>query len=195
MSGKGKSQKRRSSRLVNSTMACASTSWGWVRLRFIVTESQAAPPGCYLEVGFHGRKEVQWFWPLDSGWLYRVFGKEWRKAMAFELKKREENGEAPKFLDDFNEPWFVKEYPAVHEVLFRASFPDGSFRETGMMLVWRSPEGITVKVQDGEVGLAWQYTAESFVKALKKVEGALQAGTAPNRSTKARPSRQKVKRK
>jgi hypothetical protein len=115
--------------------------------------------------------------------------------MAFELKKREENGEAAKFLDDFNEPWFTKEYPAIHEVLFRAAFPDGSFRETGMMLVWRSPEGITVKLQDAELGAAWQYTAEGFLKALKKVEGALQAGSPPNRSTKARPARQKVKSK
>jgi hypothetical protein len=64
-----------------------------------------------------------------------------------------------------------------------------------MMLVWRSPEGITVKLQDAELGAAWQYTAEGFLKALKKVEGALQAGSPPNRSTKARPARQKVKSK
>lgn len=113
--------------------------------------------------------------------------------MVFELKKREQNGELPKFHDDFNEPEFSKNYPAIHEILFRASWPDGSFRETGMLMCWRSPEGITVKVQDANDKVAWQFTAESFAKALKKVEGALQAGTAPNRSTKARPGRQKYK--
>lgn len=109
--------------------------------------------------------------------------------MAFELRKRQDNGQLPKLLDSFSDPFFEKEAPAVGQSCFTNSFADGSYRETGLLLIWRSPEGLTVKLTDNELGQSWQYTAESFLKALKLVEKALQAGLAGNRSMKSRPGK------
>lgn len=113
--------------------------------------------------------------------------------MVFELKKREENGEVPKLIDDFEDPWFKKEAPAVGAVLFAASFPDGTVRESGYLSVWRGAEGITVKLTDDHIKSCWQFTSETFHKALGLVEKALQTGKPGNRSMMARASSKKKK--
>ena len=111
----------------------------------------------------------------------------------FELRKRQETGELPKLLDSFADPFFEKEAPACGMSLFTNAMPDGTARETGLFLCWRSPEGITVKVTDNELGQSWQYTAETFLKALKLCEKALQNGLQGNRSMKSRPQNGKKK--
>lgn len=109
--------------------------------------------------------------------------------MMFELRKKEANGELPKFLDDFADPFFAKHAPAVGDTVFKNAFPDGSARSTGFLMVWRGPEGVTVKVTDDEIGGVWQFTADTFERALKRCEDALQKGLTPNRSPKSRPQR------
>lgn len=104
-----------------------------------------------------------------------------------ELRRRQENGELPKLLDSFSDPYFSKHCPNVGDFCFKNSFPDGSARQTGVITVWRGAEGITVKLYDAEVSESWQFTAETFEKALKRLEAALQAGEAGNRSPKSRP--------
>ncbi len=107
----------------------------------------------------------------------------------FELRTREEQGDVPLLNDSFVDPFFEKECPAVGATLFTNSAKSGKVRETGLLLVWRGPEGITVKVTDHELDQSWQYTAETFQKALRLVEKALQGGLAGNRSAKSRPQR------
>jgi hypothetical protein len=105
----------------------------------------------------------------------------------FELRRKQQNGELPKLLDSFTDPFFERHAKAVGEVAFKNSYPDGTARQTGLITIWRGAEGITVKVFDSEVSESWQYTAETFEKALKRLETALQAGESGNRSPKSRP--------
>lgn len=186
-------QKRRFSYYTPWVPVVVSTSWGWARFVLYPSELRRFPTGFFLEVGLPGHKTASRRWSLDYADAWNTFNQDWRTAMAFELRKRETDGSLTKFLDDFEEPWFKKKYPACHETLFRASMPDGTFRQTGLLMAWRSPEGLTVKVQDGELQVAWQFTDQTFEGAMGKVEKAIQAGAMPNRSTKARPGRQKIK--
>jgi hypothetical protein len=184
---------RGKARWVVSTLAVMSTSWGWARLCWYPIEMLGVAEGVYLEIGFPGihRPFVRWLTPSVS--IQVTQRADWRCDLVFELRKREENGEVPKFIDDFEDAYFAKLAPAVGKTLFCSSFPDGTVRDTGFLSVWRSPEGITVKLQDSEAGAVWQFTAESFEKALKLIEKALQEGKPGNRSTKARAPRRKVK--
>jgi hypothetical protein len=109
----------------------------------------------------------------------------------FELKKRVESGELPTFVDDFSDPWLGKSYPAIDKVLLSSTYADGTVRDTGFLSVWRSPEGISVKLQDSEQSEVYQYTAETLEKGLKAIEKHLQEGKRGNRSTKARIPRHK----
>lgn len=111
----------------------------------------------------------------------------------FELKTREERGELPALLDSFTDPFFEKKYPAVGAVLFSSSTSSGKVRKTGSFSMWRSPEGITVKVTDQELGETFQFTSDSFEKALSRVEKALQEGVRGNKPTPAPKPRQRRK--
>lgn len=169
--------------------ASTSTSWGWARFLFDLTGSVNEPIAQHLLVGL-GKSKVLWnSWCIFPAKLRVESYDEWGIQMAFELRKRQTNGEVPKLLDSFQDPFFQKEAPAVGLSCFTNSFPDGEHRETGLLLVWRSPEGLTVKLTDNELGQSWQYTAETFLKALHLVEKALQAGLAGNRSMKSRPGK------
>lgn len=109
----------------------------------------------------------------------------------FELRKREADGSLPKAKDDFLEPWFSKHAPAVGMVVFQSAFPDGTARKAGFFTMWRSPDGVTVKVTDNEVLMCWQYSAETFEGAVKLVEKALQSGMAGNRAFSSKSGRRK----
>jgi len=109
----------------------------------------------------------------------------------FELRKREADGSLPKAKDDFVDAWFSKNAPAVGQVLFQAAYPDGSSRKPGFFTVWRSPDGVTVKLTDNEVQMCWQYSADGFLEAVKQVEKALQAGFAGNRAFSSKSGRKK----
>lgn len=109
----------------------------------------------------------------------------------FELRKREADGSLPKAKDDFLDPWFAKNAPAVGAVVFQSAFPDGTARKPGFFTMWRSPDGVTVKVTDNECQLCWQYSAETFQDAIKLVEKALQAGMAGNRAFSTKTGRRK----
>jgi hypothetical protein len=119
--------------------------------------------------------------------------KPWEALMAFELRKREADGSLPRAKDDFVDPFFAKHAPCVGQVVFQAAFPDGTARKTGFFASWRSPDGVTVKVTDHEVEMAWQYSAETFLDALKQVEKALLANFPGNRSYETRTGRRKGK--
>ena len=109
----------------------------------------------------------------------------------FELRKREADGSLPKAKDDFVDDWFSKHAPAVGQVVFQSAFPDGTARKPGFFTMWRSPDGVTVKVTDNEVQMCWQYSAETFQQAVKLVEKALQGGMAGNRSFNTKSGRKK----
>lgn len=111
----------------------------------------------------------------------------------FELKTREERGELPALLDSFADPFFEKKYPATGAVLFCSSSLSGRVRKTGSFAMWRSPEGITVKVSDNEMGETYQFTAETFEKALSRVEKALQDGLRGNKPSAEKKPRQRRK--
>lgn len=111
----------------------------------------------------------------------------------FELKKYTANGELPKLVDDFADPFFEKLCPAVGMVLFKSAFPSGDPREMGYLSVWRGPEGIVVRVQDNENSMCWQVTGETFQGALKGVEKLLQEGRTGNASMKGRSPRKRGK--
>lgn len=106
--------------------------------------------------------------------------------MTFALRKKEELGELPLVLDDFEEPFISKKWPAVHATVFTCTFPDGTYRKPGLFTCWRGPEGVTVKVVDNELDMGWQHTAPTFEKALSVIEGQIAAGKLGNRSNKAR---------
>lgn len=118
---------------------------------------------------------------------------DWREILMFELKTREERGELPAMLDSFVDAFFEKKFPAVGAVLFSNSTASGKVRKTGSFAMWRSPEGITVKVSDNELGETFQFTAESFEKALGRVEKALQDGGRGNKPTAEKKPRQRRK--
>jgi hypothetical protein len=109
----------------------------------------------------------------------------------FELRTREERGELPALLDSFSDPFFEKKFPAVGAVLFANSTSAGKVRKTGSFSMWRSPEGITVKVSDNEYGETYQFTADSFEKALGRVEKALQEGLRGNKPAAEKKPRQR----
>jgi hypothetical protein len=111
----------------------------------------------------------------------------------FELKTREERGELPALLDGFSDPFFEKKFPAVGAVLFCSSTGSGRVRKTGSFSMWRSPEGITVKLTDNEMGETYQFTSESFEKALGRIERALQEGQRGNKPSIEKKPRQRRK--
>jgi hypothetical protein len=111
----------------------------------------------------------------------------------FELRTREERGELPALLDSFVDPFFEKKYPAVGLVLFANATSSGKVRKTGSFSMWRSPEGITLKVSDNEYGEHYQFTAETFEKALQRVEKALQEGQRGNKLAPEKKVRQRRK--
>jgi hypothetical protein len=119
--------------------------------------------------------------------------KTWEEIMVFELRKREADGSLPKIKDEFVDAFFAKTAPCVGQVVFQSAYPDGTPRKTGFFQVWRSPDGVTVKVTDHEVEMAWQYAGETFLDALKQVEKALIAGFPGNRSYETRSARRKKK--
>lgn len=98
----------------------------------------------------------------------------------FELRKSVESGEAPRILDDFEDAWMIKEFPAVHAVFYASTYPDGEPRMPGSISSWRCPEGVTVKLTDKDLDRAWQATAASFLECLQLLEDWLQRGKAPN---------------
>jgi hypothetical protein len=149
--------------------------------------------GVYLEIGFPGTTKPFGQWLTPSVSIQVTTRADWREDLLFELRKLEQSGDVPLFIDDYVDPWFDKVAPAVGKTLLTTTFPDGTVRDTGFFSVWRSPEGISVKLQDSESGQVWQYTAETFEKALRQVEKALQEGKRGNRSTKARIPRRKGK--
>lgn len=174
-------------------LAVTSTSWGWAQLRWYPIPMLDSDPGVYLEIGFPGKTRPFARWLTSSVSIRVNTRSDWREDLMFELRAREETGDVPKFIDDFVDPWFEKNAPAVGLTLLRTTFPDGTVRDTGFFSVWKSPEGVSVKLQDSDAGIVWQYTAETFEKALKLVERALQEGKRGNRSTKARIPRRKGK--
>ena len=109
----------------------------------------------------------------------------------FELRKRMADGSLPPAKDDFIDPFFAKRAPAVGQTLFQSAFPDGTARKPGFFTMWRSPDGVTVKLTDNEVQMCWQYSAECFEEALKQLEKALQAGLQGNRSFSSKAGRKK----
>jgi hypothetical protein len=121
------------------------------------------------------------------------YAEQWREILMFELRTREERGELPALLDSFSDPWFEKKYPAVGLVLFANATASGKVRKTGSFAAWRSPEGITVKISDNELGETYQYTAESFERALARVEKALQEGVRGNKPSAEKKPRQRRK--
>jgi hypothetical protein len=174
-------------------LSVIATSWGWARLRWFPPHQGPEAAGVYLEIGFPGTIRPFARWLMCSVRIQVAERSVWRDDLMFELRKLESAGDVPLFIDDFEDPWFAKEAPAVGKTLLSTTFPDGTVRDTGFFSVWRSPEGISVKLQDSESGQVWQYTAETFQKALKLVEKALQEGKRGNRSTKARIPRRKGK--
>jgi len=111
----------------------------------------------------------------------------------FELKTREERGELPALVDSFSDPFFEKKFPAVGLVLFSNSTSSGRVRKTGSFSMWRSPEGITVKLVDNEYSETYQFTSETFEKALGRVEKALQEGVRGNKPSIEKKPRQRRK--
>jgi hypothetical protein len=111
----------------------------------------------------------------------------------FELKTREERGELPALLDSFADPFFEKKYPAVGMVLFCSSTTSGRVRKTGSFSMWRSPEGITVKLSDNEMNETYQFTSETFERALARIEKALQEGQRGNKPSAEKKPRQRRK--
>lgn len=111
----------------------------------------------------------------------------------FELRKKEELKDLPKVIDDFSDPLIAKKWPCIHDVVFRVTFKDGSYRQPGILGCWRGPEGVTVKVTDNELDCAWQHTSETFEKAMNVVEGQLAAGKPANKSnfSRSEPRRRK----
>jgi hypothetical protein len=118
---------------------------------------------------------------------------EWREILMFELKTREERGELPALLDSFSDPFFEKKFPAVGAVLFCSSTGSGRVRKTGSFSMWRSPEGITVKLADNEMAETYQFTSETFEKALGRIEKALQEGQRGNKPSIEKKPRQRRK--
>lgn len=104
----------------------------------------------------------------------------------FELRKKEELKELPMVVDDFQDPLIFKRWPAIHATVYCNTFKDGSYRQPGVLTSWRGPEGVTVKVVDNELDMAWQHTSESFEKACNIIEKQLLENRAGNRSNQAR---------
>jgi len=111
----------------------------------------------------------------------------------YELKTREERGELPPMLDSFSDPFFEKKYPAIGLCLFANATSSGRIRKTGSFSMWRSPEGITIKLSDNEYGEHYQFTGETFEKALAKLEKALQEGLRGNKPVAEKKVRQRRK--
>lgn len=109
----------------------------------------------------------------------------------FELLERASDGSLPPLNDSFSDGFFSKHAPAVGAVLFQTAFANGKPRKAGFFTMWRSPEGVTIKLTDNHVEMCWQYGAESFLDALKLLEKALQNKLPPNRSYESRAGRKK----
>jgi hypothetical protein len=144
-----------------------------------------------LKVYMQRSKKVWQRWPVEQVPLSVCDLSLWENILMFELRKRMADGTLPPAKDEFVDAFFAKHAPAVGQVVFQTAFQDGSPRKPGFFTMWRSPDGIAVKVTDNEIEQCWQYSAETFLDALKQVEKALQGGLSGNRSFATRTGRKK----
>ena len=169
------------------------TSWGWAALRFYRIAGMKTGLTTSLVVGL-GRSKTLWQdWVIYPAVERIEPGAMWEDVTMFELRTREDRGELPLLIDGFADPFFEKKYPAVGATLFSTTDSKGKVRKTGAFSMWRSPEGVTIKVSDGEYGEVYQFTSESFEKALARVEKALQEGMRGNKPQPEKKPRQRRK--
>jgi hypothetical protein len=146
---------------------------------------------CVMKAYMRGSKRLWRSWEVPHVCQSATDIRQWEDQLMFELRKREADGSLPKAKDEFLEPWFAKHAPAVGMVVFQSAFPDGTARKSGFFTMWRSPDGVTVKITDNEVMMSWQYSHETFEGAIKLAEKALQGGMPGNRAFSSKSNRRK----
>lgn len=122
----------------------------------------------------------------------------WRIPSEESLKLKEKPYMASKYLaaavakkevreaiTDYLDPMIFKDRPAIQEFMTLVRKDDGTVRETAVLMVCMSTDGIRVGLKDDDAGGWCWRTAETLAKALTAIEKAIQAGEARFGGSKA----------